>query len=206
MSPHARNESKVAIIACASLAREMKSVAEEHPIPFVLKVIDAACHRDPNRLRNTIDSYVSPLFSEGFKIFIAYGNCCTYINLDPKNIYHIEALNCAAILLGGEQEYLKNANKAYFLTPYLARNWKEYFLGKPKDFVPDEKTARSLKKWFTSIDKIIKIKVNSSDHDDENELAKQFANLIGKPLVFIKGSLDLLREEYNIFISIIAKS
>lgn len=201
MSLYNYNEPKIAILSCASLAQEIRSVAEEYPYPYVLKVINATCHRDPGHLVSIVDSYISSLLAEGMKIFITYGNCCSFVNLDSNNIHQVDAFNCAAILLGGNKEYLKYADNAYFLTPYLSRNWKFYFLGKSKDFIPDEKTLIRFKKWFNTIDIVVKISINTNFHKDEKFLAGEFAQLIDKPINYVDGSINFLRREYRNFLS-----
>ena len=204
MSLYICKEPKIVIISCASLAKEIRSIAEQYPYPYRLKIINATCHRDPNHLVSIVDSFISPFLRDGMNIFIAYGNCCPYVNFNSSNIYQVDAFNCAAILLGGNEKYLEYMDKAYFFTPYLSRNWKSYFLGRPKDCEPDEKTLIRLKKWFDTIDIVIKINIDLNFHKDENLLANEFANLINKPIKYVDGSINLLKNEYCNFLSFIS--
>lgn len=194
----------VAIIVCEAMAREMSIVAREKNIPFVMQVIGSQCHRDPITLNNKINKLLTQ-FKDELRVFVAYGRCFSRAGNNHPDIYRLEGLNCASILIGGDREYEKLAAGTYFFTPYLARHWKEYFLGLKDNSPLDQKSAKRLEKWFEPIKRVVKIDVQPAG-ESENILAREFSSAINKPLICRPGTLDLLRREYNSFCSAILKN
>ncbi|GBF33660.1 hypothetical protein DCCM_2766 [Desulfocucumis palustris] len=180
------------------MAREMSIVAREKKnIPFVMQVISSQCHRNPVALRNEINKLVS-LFKDKMQIFVAYGKCFLHVGTNYLGVYSLEDLNCASILIGGDSEYEKMSAGTYFLTPYLAMHWKEYFLGKKDNSQLDQKSIKRLERWFEPIERIVKINIEPVG-ESENILAKEFSSVINKPLIYHSGNLEVLRREYNNF-------
>jgi len=159
---------RVAIIVCESMMREMRIVAVERKIPFVMRVLSSQCYRDPTSLKSKIDELVCPFLKDKMSVFVAYGRCALFTGNDHLDVYALKDLNCASILLGGDSEYQKLMAGAYFLTPHLALHWKEYFLGKKDNCPLDPKSAKRLEKWFDPIKKIVKIQLQSDTEDLEN--------------------------------------
>ncbi|MFZ5646055.1 MAG: DUF1638 domain-containing protein [Bacillota bacterium] len=187
---------RVAIIVCEAMAGEMRTVAGEKNIPFVMHVINSQCHRDPIILKSKIAEALN-LFEDEMGVFVAYGKCSSYAGNDQPIVQGFKDLNCASILLGGDSEYEKLAAGTYFLTPYLALHWKEYFLGKMDDCPLDRKSAKRLEKWFEPIGRVVKINIRPETEEIENLSAREFSSAINKPLFYVPGTLDLLRREYD---------
>lgn len=189
---------KAAIIVCEALAEEMSIVAVEKGIPFILHTVSSQCHRDPQTLKCRILEAVD-LFKEQARVFIAYGGCSSFDHAGLDGVYALNAHNCASVLLGGDSRYQKMVMGSYFLTPYLSLHWMEYFLGKPAYAELDPKTAKHLKKWFKPIERLIKIDIRLETREIESASAIKLSELIEKPLVYVEGSLELLRHEYESF-------
>lgn len=185
------------IVTCGSLAQEMRQVAEETGTDFLMKVFPSTCHRDPESLGKYIEKYVEEN-STHTRFFIAYGRCCNINMVVDENFYWLPSLNCAAILLGGNARYEQFGHNSYFLTPHLALTWRKYFFG--KDHTPaDAQTQSKLAKWFRPITRIVQIEIHSASSEMESKSAQEFAFIIQKPLVRVKGDLRFLRHEYKFF-------
>lgn len=139
------------------------------------------------------------LIDEEVGIFLAYGKCFAAISKGAGRVYRMDAMNCAAVLLGGNSEYERFAEGSYFLTPHLALNWREYFL-REKD-PADPKTRRMLIKWFEPIDRIIIIGMGM-DAQRDTASGRAFSEFLEKPLLVVSGSLDFLKKEYDRFLSL----
>jgi len=190
----------VAIVVCEALAEEISIVAAEKGIPFKMHVIGSQCHRNPQVLRCKVLKAVD-MFKEHVKVFIAYGGCSSFHPGDLQGVHMLNTHNCASALLGGDNPYQRMVKGSYFLTPYLAIHWMEYLLGKSDYSDLDPKTVKWLEKWFEPIDRLIKINIRPETEEAEVVSAKILSEVTKKPLVYVKGSLDLLRREYESFSS-----
>lgn len=175
----------------------MRAVADESGVPFFMRVFSSRCHRDPKGLGKAIEESLGSI-ENNLPAFLAYGNCFSPVNAGVRRIQGLSALNCAAALLGGNDEYERLAEASYFLTPHLATGWKEYFLG-IADAVPDQKIKRRLLKWFAPVDKFILIDSRVRDLGPVAASAGALAALVEKPLLGVRGTLDLLRRDLNDF-------
>lgn len=187
------------IVTCQSLEREMGLVAQEFRASFSMKVFPSSCHRDPEGLGRLIEDHVKHI-SKNARVFIAYGGCYNSSAEIPPGASTIPALNCAAIMLGGNEAYSELAPGSYFLTPHLALNWREYFLGKGSHSV-DEKTASRLAKWFKPIERVIFIEFETSRMLPEYQSAQDFVSIILKPLIRVPGDLGFLKNVYSLFLN-----
>ena len=186
------------IVVCEAMAGEMRVVAEEKSNPFVMQVISSQCHREPAALKQKIDQLVDS-FGDQPMIFLAYGNCSGHGAGDHPRVYKLRVSNCASALLGGDSRFQELAQGSYFLTPYLALNWKQYFLGRVQPSI-DRKTASYLEKWFSPMERLIRINL-CREAGAEDASAAELAKVIKKPLIAVQGTLELLRNEYDSFVS-----
>jgi hypothetical protein len=188
---------RFAILACRSLELEMRAVAVESGVPFFMRVFSSRCHRDPEGLGRAIEKSFGSI-ETNLPVFLAYGNCFSPVNAGVRKIQGLSALNCAAALLGGNDEYERLAEASYFLTPHLAAGWKKYFLG-TADAVPDKNIKRRLSKYFAPIDKFILIDSGVRDLSPVVASARELSEIVEKPLLGVRGTLDLLRRDLNDF-------
>lgn len=192
-------ESKAAILTCESLEQEMRVVADEGEVPYLMRVFSSQCHRHPIRLAQLIEESME-LLDKDMSVFIAYGECLAPIRNGTRRVHQIRGANCAATLLGERAEYEKRAAGSYFLTPFLALNWRKYFLGGNEKDPISAKVRHRLSQWFTPIQRVIMIDTGTDAAQAAIAYAEEFSELIGKPLTLAKGSLDYLRKAYGDFL------
>lgn len=200
--PMQNNESFINIIACQSLEREIKWIADEFKKPYATKVFPSSCHRNPEELGRLIENYLDSC-AQNCIFFMAYGGCFSLSVTDRRCIFRLPAMNCAAILLGGDDYYQSLSNGSYFLTPHLALHWKPYLLGEDL-FNIDTRIQSRLIKWFTPIERIILIELQTDTFFREYESAQKLALTIRKPLVRVVGDLSFLRKQYGLFLKTMA--
>lgn len=190
----------VAILVCQSIEEEMRAIADERRSPYLMRVCSSQCHRSPEKISRWIEEAIGML-EEGMRVFIGYGGCFPMISKVGRDVYRIEASNCAAILLGGNARFEEYSEGSYFLTPHLASHWGEYFTGRREDIPLESRTRQRLSKWFYTIETLVFINTGSQLARNAARHALEFSEVIEKPLKVVEGDLDFLRREYENFCS-----
>ena len=130
--------SKVRVIACGMIAREILAVnaqlGREH---IDLKCLPANFHHHPERIAPAMDHAIKEARAEGFEqIFVGYADCGTGGELDrvceKHGVERIEGPHCFSFYLGNDVfEQAGDAHlTTFFITDFLARHF-DTFMKKP---------------------------------------------------------------------------
>jgi Protein of unknown function (DUF1638) len=121
--------SRTAVIACGSLAADVRRVARRrgwdvdvHPVPALL-------HNRPERIPAAVKAEVERLSKSYDRVLVAYADCGTYGKLDevlePEGILRLEGQHCYDLFARDEvREALEEEPGTYFLTDFLARTFE----------------------------------------------------------------------------------
>lgn len=129
-----RGKSRVLILACGALAREILAITQANGFNHIdLKCLPAILHNHPERIAPAVVSAVAEARSEGYnRVFLAYADCGT--GGDLKKVaaeFDIEMLpgpHCYAFFEGTEG-FLDRAEDeftAFYLTDFLARQFDAF--------------------------------------------------------------------------------
>lgn len=128
----ADHETKIRIIACGALAREIMAVTETNKlVNFDVTCLPALWHNSPDKITPGVKAAIDQARQDGFdKIFIAYGDCGTGGALDrlcaQENVTRIEGPHCYAFYSGLDQ-FAQQSDKdmrSFFLTDFLTRQFR----------------------------------------------------------------------------------
>jgi hypothetical protein len=140
-SPKAElNKSRLRIIACGALAREILALTNNGGQKTALAHIDLAClpailHNSPEKIPTAIDAAIVKARAEGFEqIFIAYADCGTGGLLDQvcekHGVERIAGPHCFSFYFGNDAFLARDEDDIYtfFLTDFLARQFRAFVI------------------------------------------------------------------------------
>lgn len=125
------NNTKIRVIACGALAREILAVSELNELAQIdLDCLPALWHNNPEKIGPGVEAAIKKARADGFTdIFIAYADCGTGGALDKickqENVKRIDGPHCYSFF-SGNLEFEKgwdNDMSAFFLTDFLARQF-----------------------------------------------------------------------------------
>jgi Protein of unknown function (DUF1638) len=127
---HARHE-KTALIACAALHRELRTVLSQFGDSVRVELLPANLHNRPERIPAAVEQLIVSLRTEGFtSISVAYADCGTGglldVLLDRYNINRLPGAHCYEFFAGPELfDKLHNEELGtFYLTDYLALHFE----------------------------------------------------------------------------------
>ena len=131
-----RRDTKVRVIACGMIAREVIAVNRQLGFDHVdLKCLPADYHHHPEKIAPAMDAAIVEARAEGYDhVFAGYADCGTYGELDKVCAKHgvarIEGLHCFAFYMGNKT--FENEQDAtidtFFITDFLARHFDTFLL------------------------------------------------------------------------------
>jgi len=123
--------SRVAVIACGALAREIRAVLALNGLDHVtLKCLPAKLHNHPARIPDAVAKAIDDLKPDHDEIVVAYGDCGTGGQLDlvleAKGVARIAGPHCYSFLSGNAVfEARGDADmRSFFLTDFLVRQFE----------------------------------------------------------------------------------
>jgi len=136
MNQIANNTSKVRVIACGALAREILAVCETNKLDHIdLLCLPAILHNHPEKIPDAVEQAVETAKADGFEnIFIAYADCGTGGLLDnvckKHGVERIAGPHCYSFFWGNEAFEAREDDDIYtfFLTDFLARQFKAFMI------------------------------------------------------------------------------
>lgn len=127
---------KVHIIACGALAREIRAVCALGGLEHVrLSCLPAIWHNHPDRIVPGVEKAIAAARADGAeRLFVAYGDCGTGGGLDAllerEGVERIPGAHCYAFFSGVEA-FAKRAEDdmtSFFLTDFLARQFEAFVI------------------------------------------------------------------------------
>lgn len=130
------NESKVRIIACGALAREILAVCEANSLAHVeLTCLPAIWHVYPDRIAPALREKIAEARADGIgRIFIGYAECGTRGEIDriceEESIARIDGPHCYAFYSGVEKFLSECGDEitAFYLTDLIARQFEAFVI------------------------------------------------------------------------------
>lgn len=125
------NNTKIRVIACGALAREILTISElNQQTKIDLDCLPALWHNNPEKIAPGVKDAIKKARAEGFtNIFIAYADCGTGGALDKvcrqENVKRLSGAHCYSFF-SGNLAFEKNWGSdmtAFFLTDFLARQF-----------------------------------------------------------------------------------
>ena len=131
-------QSKVRVIACGMIAREVLAVNDQLGFGHVdLKCLPAEYHHYPQKIAPALDKAIADARAEGFDhVFVGYADCGTGGELDKickkHGVERIAGPHCFAFYMGNSafEEAQEGFLRTFFITDFLARHF-ETFMVKP---------------------------------------------------------------------------
>jgi hypothetical protein len=127
--------SKVLVIACGALAREIGDIAEANGLDHIeLICLPAIWHNRPEKIAPGVRKLIRENRSQYSKIAVAYAECGTQGALDKvceeEGVERIAGPHCYSFYWGNEA-FAKRADDdidAFFLTDFLARQFESFVI------------------------------------------------------------------------------
>jgi len=123
--------SRVAVIACGALAREIRAVLVLNGLDHVtLKCLPAKLHNHPARIPGAVADAIDALRSDHDEIVVAYGDCGTGGQLDTvlkaRGVARIAGPHCYSFFTGNQlfEERADTDMRSFFLTDFLVRQFE----------------------------------------------------------------------------------
>ena len=131
-------QSKVRVIACGMIAREVLAVNDQLGFGHVdLKCLPAEYHHYPQKIAPALDKAIADARAEGFDhVFVGYADCGTGGELDKickkHGVERIAGPHCFAFYMGNSafEQAPEGFLRTFFITDFLARHF-ETFMVKP---------------------------------------------------------------------------
>ena len=178
---HPAGRSKIRVIACGMIAREVVAVNAQLGFDHVdLKCLPADYHFHPEKIAPAMDIAIRQARADGYEdVFVGYADCGTCGALDEvcekHDVSRIEGPHCFSFYIGNQA--FEEADGAYlttfFITDFLARNF-DAFLKRPLglDWHPE-----LLEMYFGNYTKALYIA--QTDDPQLDERARQAAEFLG---------------------------
>lgn len=181
MNQFANSKSKIRVIACGALAREILAVCETNQLGHIdLTCLPAILHNHPEQIPDAVENAITAAKSEGFEnIFIAYADCGTGGLLDTvcekHGVERIAGPHCYSFFWGNEAFEARDEDDIYtfFLTDFLARQFKAFMI----DPLKLDKHPELIEMMFGRYKKLVYLE---QLHDEELEQkARDAAEFLG---------------------------
>ncbi len=175
--------SKVLIIACGALAREIISLIKLNNWQHIsLTCLPANYHLYPEKITGAVEAAVLKYKSDYKSIFIAYADCGTGGLLESKckelGVEMIKGPHCYSFFEGNDKFSNNSENEitAFYLTDFLVNQF-EAFVWKPMGL---DKHPELIEMYFGNYTKLIyQAQTNNSKLDKK---AKEISNKMNLPL------------------------
>jgi uncharacterized protein DUF1638 len=121
--------SRVAIVTCGALVVGLRGVLAEHDWSADIYAIDALYHLRPERIPEAARALVHEIRDRYEEVILLYGDCGTRGELDQiideLGATRPPGMHCYQMLLGdGYRDLVDRSPGAFFLTPWLVKNWR----------------------------------------------------------------------------------
>ncbi len=136
MSEQNINATKVRVIACGALAREIIAITQFNGLSHIdLACLPAILHNHPKDIPDAVEKAIIQAQNDGFdRIFVAYADCGTGGLLDKVcdrfGVSRIEGPHCYSFFWGNEAFATRDEDDIYtfFLTDFLARQFRAFMI------------------------------------------------------------------------------
>jgi hypothetical protein len=178
---------RVTVVVCAALVREVRQVAADagwdvdvHPLP-------THHHVRPSALAPAVDAKLDELGDSDDRV-VVYGDCGSAGGIDAVLARHgvcrPRGPHCYAMLLGEQYDAVTAAHpRAYFVTPWLLRNWDRMIV-RPLALDRDPTLAAE---YFAGVDVVVYLRAEADPSLEER--ARAAAETLGKPLEIVDVDL-----------------
>lgn len=174
--------SKVRVIACGMIAREILAINEQLGRDHIdLKCLPADFHHHPEKIAPAMDIAIKEAKAEGFtEIFAGYADCGTGGELDKvcdkHGIERIAGPHCFSFYIGNEH-FLNSGDDhltTFFITDFLARHF-DTFMKRPLGL---DKHPELREMYFSNYTKALYIAQTEDEELSRNaEAAAEFLGL-----------------------------
>lgn len=181
MSNSEHSKSKVRVIACGMIAREILAINEQLGLDHIdLKCLPAEFHHHPEKIAPAMEKAIQEARAEGFEdIFAGYADCGTGGELDKvckkHGIERIAGPHCFSFYIGNETFAKEDGEHltTFFITDFLARHF-ETFMKKPLGL---DKHPELREMYFAHYTKALYLA--QTDDEDLSRRAEEAANFLG---------------------------
>ncbi len=122
--------SRLLVIACGALAREITQWRRSHPECHVdVQCLDAALHNHPERIPNAVDALICQHQPHYERVFVAYGDCGTGGRLDAvlanRQVERLTGAHCYSVFAteDGFDALASQEPGTFYLTDFLVRHF-----------------------------------------------------------------------------------
>jgi hypothetical protein len=118
--------SKVAVICCSVLCREVRSIFAMDFPDVQLEFLDSMLHMHPQKLQEALEEKLS---SHSDPVLVIYGDCGPAMDSLEERFMCVRtpAVNCSELMLGAERYSEFRNQKIFLFLPEWATRWKEVF-------------------------------------------------------------------------------
>ena len=122
-------ETRVAVIACGALAREIRAAFGSEMTHVSLRCLPATLHNRPEKIAPAVRASIRAAKAEGLSVFVAYAECGTAGALDAvlreEGVSRLDGPHCYAFYSGVEAFAASGERdmRSFFLTDFLARQF-----------------------------------------------------------------------------------
>ena len=126
-----KRSSRVLILACGAIAREVLAVRDLNGWSHVeVRCLPAKLHSTPERIPAAVDAKLTELAGRYDRIFVAYADCGTGGALDPvlerHGVERLPGAHCYGFLAGNDawDAMQEDEPATFYLTDFLARHFE----------------------------------------------------------------------------------
>jgi len=181
---------KKCLITCDALRSNIDQLLTRYSIEGKIEYIDSALHVVVHRLNKAVESALDEQSALGNEAVLGFGRCCNIVDewAEQHEAPYTKVENCYHLFLGDAYyDLLKEEPGTYFLTNYLARNFKELVIHPLKiDEYPQLKDM-----LFKHYKRLLFI---DTDNTGITEAAEEVSAYLELPLVYRKADLSYFEE------------
>lgn len=181
MTPKDETSTKVRVIACGMIAREVLAINEQLGSDHIdLKCLPANYHHFPKKIAPALDVALQEAKNEGFEnIFVGYADCGSGGEIDKicdkHGVSRIEGPHCFSFYMGNDQfeKEVEQNMTTFYITDFLARHFDTFML-QPLGM---DKHPELIEMYFGNYEKALYLAQTKDAELEEN--AKKAAEILG---------------------------
>ncbi len=177
-----RTGTRIGIIACEMLRKEIDLLAEDDPDIVHKEYLHFGLHADPKDLRRTVEEKINALEGRVDVVLLGYGTCRSLHNISHRlrvPIVMLDGDDCIEILLGKEEyaKELKRCAGTWFAIPSIAEKGQEYVVGSLNldKYEGEYEPSMFVNMVFENYSRCLYINTGVEDREQCKEKSKQFA-------------------------------
>lgn len=128
-------QSRVLLIACGALAREVLALIEANGLDHVeLQCLPADLHLTPEAITGAVRQTIAKFRAHYDNVFVVYGDCGTGgqldIMLEEEGVERIPGPHCYSFFMGNDlfQQNAEDEITTFYLTDFLARQFESFVI------------------------------------------------------------------------------